>query len=247
MIGHLAQVYQVLPERHGVLIAFRDGAFTPDTERTFCRVLARRAHPKGGSSTELPEVGELGLVAELEGGFLVWVGGIHLLAEDENQIEPEEGARAHRDTAGIVRRSRPNGDAEWLHPSGLRFTVSEDAQALPALQRPGNPAQAPVPAVALNHPSGAKVMLSKDGDLTVTGPSGAVVSLTKDGAMSIHDCASVAFQGGAARFVMEAFVEWAKTHTHTGVMAGGASTGAPGAPPPAASLSPSTFKGPPDG
>lgn len=243
MTAHLCQVFQVLPDRHGVLVTFRDGTWTPDTQQTFCRVLARRAHPKGGASTELPEVGELGMVMELDGGFHIWMGSLHYQAEGENQVEPELGARVDRDSAGLVRRSRANGDAEWSHPSGLRITVSEDGQALPDLQRPGSPKNSKAPALELEHPSGAKVTITKEGDLTILGPSGAKLAVSKDGALVMESCESIKFQGGAKKFAMEDLYTWAQTHTHTCTSPGSPSS-APITAPPASSVSPATFTGP---
>lgn len=167
MIGHTAQVFEVIKERHGVLVVFRDGAYNANNERTFCRVLAKRAHPKYGSSSTLPEVGELGVVLELDGGFLIWIGSLHYQAD--NQVEPELGATVERSSSGLISRSRPNADAQWSHPSGLRVTVSEDGLELPELKSPGYARAAKVPAVVVAHPSGVTVTISKEGNVSLVG------------------------------------------------------------------------------
>lgn len=247
MIGSLATVAKVLPERHGVLVRFAGGAASYDTgddSGPFVRVLARRAHPSGGAEVDLPQVGELGVVVELDDQHQVWLGSIHW--QDLNQIDPTTDLSMRRHTSGVTRQARANGDVQFDHPSGLRITIAEAKGALPALQRKGDVAQPPVGPVDVEvaHPSGWNMHLDNDGALTLTFPSGGLISVDKDGKMMVKNFAEVGLQDANARFVMEALFDWVKNHTHSGVQAGGGTTGQPSSPPPDASLSPTTFKGP---
>lgn len=237
---HQARVYETLPARHGVLVVFRDGSYTVDGEHTFVRVLVPRAHNHHGACISLPQPGENGIVAELDGGMMVWMGSFHI--QDANQIDPDPGLAMVRTDAGTMRRERLNGDAEWLHPSGLRFTVSLDGKALPTPKRTGNglAKAADAPHVVLAHPSGGEIRIAPDG------------------AMEIKGFKSIKILDGAKRFVMEPLKDWMQNtlkpwlenHTHPGVMSGSASTSKPASGPgdiPDDALSPTTLTGPVDG
>lgn len=204
MILHLATVYRVLPEKHGVLVAFRDLSATLDVglyEQGFVRVGASRAHPTGGASQNLPEVGELGVVLELEGGLLVWLCALHW--QDHHQIDPDPDLYMHRHASGFVRQIRGNGDAEWRHPSGLRMSVAQEVGGLPPLLRTGTgfEATAPVPTVELDHPSGLNLTIAPDGGVSLNLPSGGGVDFSADGAMSILAMGDLDISAlGTARF-----------------------------------------------
>lgn len=186
---HLARVWKVLPERHGVLVVFRDGTFTAEGDATFVRVLAKRAHPVFGASICLPEEGEQGVVAELDGGLLVWLGGVHY--REANQVDPTLCQDADIHTSGVIRRTGPNGDFEVLHPSGFRMTISQDGNAMAPLQRTssGPAALAPNPHATLSHPSGGYVTIDPDGNLDLGGfasldaelPNGSSVKVDAEG------------------------------------------------------------------
>lgn len=130
-----ATITKVLPEKHGVLVVFRNGVEVFDvgsgTAEVFVRVLARRAHASGGASIDLPEVGEVGLVAEVEPGLRVWMGSLYL--EDQHQVDPRPGIAAWRHTSGAQLLVTKDGDAQFFHPSGFTITLSRDGSPLDEL------------------------------------------------------------------------------------------------------------------
>lgn len=234
---YAAVVTEVLPAIPGVRVRFKDLAPSGFAQYDFVRVLATRMSPLGGAAAWLPEVDEMGVVGELEGGYLVWLGSLPFLGE--NQVDPTPGLAFWKHQSGVVLQVRENGDTELTHPSGLRFTLSRDGEPLPALQASSNPPaqDAVVPILTISHPAGAEVKVDADGHAQV------------------HGFASLTFQDGTKRFSMEGlfdfvanFVTWAKSHKHGGVTAGGALSGVPSALPsdPVADscLSPATLKGP---
>jgi hypothetical protein len=234
---YAAVVTEVMPAVPGVRVRFKDLAPSGFAQYDFARVLTPRMSSTGGAASWLPEVDELGVVGELEGGYLVWLGSLPFL--DKNQADPTPGLAFWKHQSGVVLQVRENGDTELSHPSGLRFTVSRDGDALPALQATSQPParDGVVPVLTISHPSGAEVKVDADGNGV------------------LHGFASLTIQDGTKRFSMEglfdfvaSFVTWAKTHTHSGVTGGGGTTGAPvGLPsdPVADScLSPATLKGP---
>lgn len=247
MIGAFAVVTQEIPERHGVLVKFANASSSIDTgdeSGAFVRVLARRAHPAGGSEIDLPQVGELGVVLELTDGHQVWIGSIHW--QDLNQIDPSTWLQLRRHTSGVAHQTRRNGDMQLDHPSGLRITIAEAKGALAALQRKGNatlPPKGPVD-IEVDHPSGLNIHIDNDGALACAFPAGGGVTIDKDGNFSAAGFSTMSLQDANARFCMEALFDYVKTHTHSGVTTGSGNSGAPSAPPPENSLSPSTFKGP---
>ncbi len=249
MLGlHTAIVYKQLPERAGVLVVYRDGSYALDVggpdNPVFVRVLQRRAHNLWGSENELPRAGEFGLVAELDGGFGVWLGSFPW--QDMNQVDPEPRQASRRWDNGTLSRARANGDHEWLHGSGLRVTVSADGAPLPIPPRkgPGPDYTKPTPGVQIDHPTVGNIKLGADGTLKIAHKSGGAIQIDATGNLTLQGFASTAFEGGVAQFVMKALFDWVQTHTHSGVTAGAAATGPPSAAPPANSLSPATFKGP---
>jgi hypothetical protein len=247
MIGMMATVSKVLPDRHGVLVTLNNGVGsidTGDTDGHFVRVLARRAHPNRGAEIMLPEVGELGLVLELNDLHQFWVGSIHW--QGNNQVDGTEELTMLRHGSGVLHQTRQNGDVQFDHPSGLRVTVAAVQGALEALGRHGDAGVEPGKGdcdLELEHPSGLKIHVDKDGALTTTFPAGGSFAVDKDGALVAQGFASMALQDANARFCMEALFDWAKTHQHTAQGATSITT-KPTTDPPATALSPSTFKGP---
>lgn len=170
---HIVQVVEVLPERHGVRVLFRDGLTSPDLGKDapggWARVMVPRAHPLHASEVSLPRVGEHGVVIEEE-DFFVWLGAIHW--QDHNQIDPTDSLHLRRDDAGSLWRAMEDGTLEWLHPSGLRMTLSKDGSPLPDPARTGEgmPKRAPVPTMEFEHPSGAKIRITPGGMVTISSP-----------------------------------------------------------------------------
>jgi len=250
----LAQVFKQLPAQGGVLVVFRDASHSVETPTTFCRVLSKRAHPVYGASQDLPEEGELGVVAELAGGFLVWIGGLPY--QDANQVDPTVGLAMDIHTSGVIRRTMANGDFETTHPSGLRFTVSQDGEALPDPLHSSktNAPSVEAPHVNLVHPAGGELHLDPDGNLTMQGfksftfnlPGGGQLAVDDDGNLVLDGLESVKFQTGSNRFVMDTILAWLSSHTH-GNGNNGASTAKPNEASgltPAAMCSPAKFTGP---
>lgn len=171
MIAGFAVVTKVLPERYGVLVRFSGGMATydmGDENSMFVRVLTRRAHPAGGAVVDLPQVGELGLVVDLEDGHQIWMGSIHW--EDTNWVDPTINLLMERHTSGVVSQIRKNGDMQLSHPSGLRVTIAEAQGALPDLQREGDAALPPKGpcVVEIEHPSGTTIQILEGGRVVVS-------------------------------------------------------------------------------
>jgi hypothetical protein len=239
--AYLATVTRVLPDRHGVQVRFGDGVHTIDpgnTSMNFVRVLAKRAHPQAGAEVRYPRIGEQGIVLELPSMHQVWIGSLHW--QDNNQIDPTDGIEIDKHDSGIIEQKRPNGDMQLDHPSGLRVTIAQASGPLSTLKRTG--AAGPVPQktpcfLEIEHPSGLKLAVDKDGGLTLSDAAGnPQLAISSDGKAVV--------QGGASKFLMEPFFQWAQNHTHGGVQAGSGATTAPLTPPPSTSLSPDALKGP---
>lgn len=185
----LEQVIDQETGAYGVNVVFQDGvatSFSPDTPGTFVRVGQHRAHSQHGSDLGLPRPGELGVVLEMFGGLHVWLCSLNWM--DLNQVDPDPGLWMRRHDSGVVSQTRADGRTQWSHPSGLRLTVSPDGAALPELQRKGDGVQPPeeaqaVPCLELEHPSGLKVHVSKEGDVAVTKAKTLVAQV--DGAASL--------------------------------------------------------------
>ncbi|MBI3131479.1 MAG: hypothetical protein HYZ13_09150 [Acidobacteria bacterium] len=249
MSFHLATVYEVLPEKHGVLVAFRDLSAAYDVGRLesgFVRVAAERAHPTGGAAVRLPEVGELGVVLELDGGFLVWLCSLHW--QDHHQIDPDPDLELHRHPSGVLRRIRANGDTEWLHPSGVRVTVSRDGQPLSKPKRKGEGFEpdGTVPHLVMAHPAVGILRLSPEGEIALEHASGGTINVSAEGNLRFQGFASTGFEAAAKRFVMEPLLDWLKAHTHASA-APGSPTSTPlqaGDLRPDTHCTPDTFKGP---
>lgn len=260
-----ARVIQVLPDLHGVMVAFRDGVYFPENGDRFVRVLAARGHASGGASIQLPQVGELGLVAEVDEILSVWLGSIHW--QDANQVDGEPYLDSFRHESGVHRHLHRNGDLQLDHPSGVCLRIVEDGK-----DGSGSPLDAPhgsnvppltvtpAPWVILDHPTAGSFRMHPDGTLEVQhasgtfslDPGGSISLVHKAGGsfhvdpggnLSLHGFASQTFQDGSKRFCMEDLWTWAKDHQHT---ANGATaiTSKPNTLPPSTGLSPSTFLGP---
>lgn len=264
MLGAYAGlVVQVFPELHGVNVVFPDGVSYPQGQtETFVRVLSRRAHPQGGAEVCLPQIGELGLVLQVDDDLAVWLGGIH--PREESQVPTEEFLSYSRHESGYRHHVHANGDLQVETPHGVVLRITKGADALPRPQGTAKPieVQFDPPWMEISHPKAGKVTANPDGDIVVDHPGAGKLSLLADGTLKLEHSSGgllqadsggtleasgwseVAFQTAEARFCMEDFWTWAKTHTHAGVMPGGATTAIPVTPPPDSGLSPTTFKGP---
>lgn len=234
---YVAQVVEVLPEVPGIRVRFRDLVRSGFAQADFVRVLMPRMHETGGAASWLPEVDELGLVAEVYGSHFVWLGSLPFL--DKNQADLTAGLAFLRHQSGVALQIRDKGDVELLHPSGLRITISKAGGQLPALKATSSPVvgDSTPPIVEIVHPSGAAVTIDASGNGV------------------IHGFASLAFQDGTKRFSMEGLfdylkntvVSWLNAHVHTSGSAGSptsAPTSPVASPVDSDCLSPSSFQGP---
>jgi hypothetical protein len=166
-----ATVVELIPDRGGVRVLFRDLVRSGFGASDFVRVLQPRMHDTGGACLWLPEVGEYGVVAPLGDGF-VWVGS--LAFQNANQVDPSPGIFYVRHQSGTVIQIRGNGDFEAAHPSGARITLSKAGGALPELKATSKPmvgGDPGDPVVEISHPSGAMVAISSGGDVSASTPA----------------------------------------------------------------------------
>jgi hypothetical protein len=183
MSYNVAVVTEVLPARHGVLVAYKNGNehFAGNNAGdSFVRVLEARAHHSGGATCWLPEVGEVGLVVDVYPGFSVWIGSLPMEGDDNHQMDPRPGLAGWRHQSGVQVVVTDDGDFQVSHPSGLAFTVSTDGTPLPEFKgatptgsRSGKPDGATEgygPCINLWHPSGFTAALDAYGNLAVDGP-----------------------------------------------------------------------------
>jgi hypothetical protein len=190
-------------------------------------VLCRRMHPNGGAEVELPQVGELGVVAILPNGLSVWLGSLPY--QNENQVDPTEGIFYHRHASGTTIQIRPNGDYQVSHPSGARLTLAQEDGPI------GDPQASSRRDVAGNT-SPPKLAATGFVDVTLHGNG--------EGKLDVSGFDSVQFQGGSHRFVMDGLLDAFNNHTH-GNGNNGSPTTAPNAPLQADSVcSPAKFQGP---
>jgi len=231
----MAEVVEVLKDWPGLRVRFRDLVPSGDAAQSFVRVLCPRMSEKGGAAAWMPEVGEMGLVTEIFGGYFVWLGSMAML--DKNQFDLTAGLAFLRHQSGLTIQIREKGDFEILHPSGFRITIGKEAGALPALEKTSTPTtgDTTAPVLEVIHPSGATFSVDGDGNGVVKG------------------FASLVFQEGSKRFAMEGLFDyvksmatWIRAHTH---ISSGA--GVPNSPPSdpvlADTCSPDTFLGPQGG
>lgn len=236
----MAVVTELLPEVAGVRVRFEDLVLSGFAENDYVRVLQPRMSPSGGAAIWLPEVGELGIVALLDGGAYVWMGSLPF--QDANQAPATPGILYVRHQSGASIQVLSNGDLQVRHPSGARVTIAQEAGEIPEPNVSGQP--------VIGGVTSAPVM-------QVSHPSGAMVEVDAGGNGKIHGFASLVFQDGEGRFAMDSLVTgwltdlttWAKAHTHTS-SSPGYPTSAPvqagqlAAPKVDATCSPETFKGP---
>jgi hypothetical protein len=225
----------------GIRVLYRDGV--ESSKDNPVRVLMRRAHTAGGTASEFPQPGELGLVERVDEGLAIWLGS--LPEQEANQIPLELNMAYWRHESGLRRWTAQNGDVAFDHPSGLKLwaTIEDGPPARPETSASPTEVKTDPVQVGLDHPSGVKVRIEADGRVRLEALGGALLTVDAEGKVALQG-AEVMFQDASARFVMEALVDWVKTHTHSGVQTGGGVSGAPSSQPPASSLSPSTFKGP---
>jgi len=276
MMGlNLAIVHAQVPALHGVQVIWRNltaqGHPTPADDKVgFVRVGSRRAHPTLGSETDLPAVGEMGLVATVDEEVHVWVCSVPY--QDDNAIIP--GMTMAKHDSGVTRRINSSGECQIDLPGGvrLRSTIADIPMAAPSGQPNIRDLGANVPTyLALEHPSGLSLKISPTGDLTITG-AGAIVldacqpiAITAYGSFNLSTTATnpnaetdwapgfvpnvdiniaaggtLNLQGGGSRFCMKPVWDWLKTHTHSS-----SGSGVPNSLPTDASvLSPATLAGP---
>lgn len=195
----LAEVYEVIPDplRPGVKVVFEDLVRAGENAYEFVRVLQSRMSPKGGASLWLPEVGELGAVGLTGGGYYIWLGSLPYL--NENQVDSTPGIYYLKHQSGTTIQIRPNGDTEVCHPSGGRITLGQAAGALEKLQNTSKPVttgNTSAPYLQISHPSGALIQIDQSGNGVLSG------------------FASLKFQNGANRFVMDPLISAYNSHTH---------------------------------
>lgn len=199
MIGlNLAVVHEQRPDQNGVLVAWRDGTSQQEsgTGWGFCRVLEGRAHPTLGSSSDLPAVGELGLVATVDAEVSVWIGSVHWQAN--NPIAPAvEGVPRrsfwHHDSGACLQIDQ-EGALQVDLPSGIqiRNNGTDTPWPLPSGSSKATPGGAVVHPLTIAHPSGLSIQISPFGDLSITdartisATSAGVVDLTAYGAVTIQ-------------------------------------------------------------
>ena len=182
LAANLAVVHTVLPERHGVLVTYRSGvSFTQsDTGDRFVRVLAPRAHAVGGSSVSLPEIGELGVVLDIDEEISVWIGSLHWMLG--NQAEPSEDLWSWRHQSGVSMQVRGRGDMQLDHPSGLRVRFASEDAPLPEVKNSTSPGAIiqDVVFVEVYHPSGAYLTISEIGEVNLFSPENIAIQTDKD-------------------------------------------------------------------
>ena len=196
-----AKVVEVLPDKGGVRVQFTDLVYSGAAQNDFVRVLQSRMSLRGGASCWLPEMGELGIVAQTAGGNLFWLGSIPF--QDGSQIDPTPGISFTRHQSGLTLQSRENGDCELLHPSGMRITMSSETGPLPPLLRTTIPIVqgGPIPGLEVDHPSGFSLRLGTEGDFSITFPSGSGIDFNADGSIAITGAGDIDVSGmGTATF-----------------------------------------------
>ncbi|HWQ07803.1 MAG TPA: hypothetical protein VN436_01800 [Holophaga sp.] len=192
---NLAIVTKVLPAKHGVLVSYRNavehlqGTDDGSDVQSFVRVLERRAHSYGGSTLNLPEVGEMGLVAMVEPGLSVWMGSLPW--EDTNQMDSRSGLAAWHHSSGTEVLCTEAGDMQLTHPSGFRITIAAlDGGAIPVLQgtSPADKvrgAGGDDPHMVIYHPSGWTAHLDDEGNLKIDSPASVEINVALNSAVTI--------------------------------------------------------------
>jgi len=197
-----ALVTEVLPKVAGIRVRFRDLVPSGFGANDYVRVLCRRMSPQGGADLELPEVGEHGVVGQMNGGTCVWLGASPFL--NKNQVDPTPGISYHRHRSGVVSQVRDTGEFEIAHPSGLRITASIGGGPLPALQATSAPMNTvgQVPTLNISSPAGASVSIDPAGNVVVTTGgtltiNGGTIALDAATLLSLLSAAGITITGAA--------------------------------------------------
>ena len=199
MIGlNLAVVHQQLPEKNGVLVAWRDGTSQVDsgTGYGFCRVGSSRAHPTLGSASDLPAVGELGLVATVDSEVNVWVCSLHWLDVNAlDAVDPSVPRRSfwHHDS-GACLQVDADGQFQVDLPFGLQIRANgtDTPWPFPGGSSSATPGGTDILPLTISHPSGLSIKVSPFGDIvidnanSISASSGGAVAVTAYGAVSIE-------------------------------------------------------------
>lgn len=191
---YIAEVVEVLEDYPGVRVRFRDLVRSGYAAEDFVRVLCPRMSRNGGASGWLPVKGELGYVAQLNGGAYLWLGSAPML--DGHQFDLTPGLAFLRHDSGLTIQIRENGDFEVAHPSGARLTISKEDGPLPELKATSSPTTGDTepPVVRLDHPSGASFAISKTGGVSLKTPTFAIDGMVSiDGVLSVGTGASGTF------------------------------------------------------
>lgn len=240
--AHIAVVTEVIKGdgRQGVLVAYRDGSHLPGKDGVYVRVGSRRAHAQGGSDSELPQPGEMGVVLEIDESNFIWICSLH--PDKLNQAPLDKNLRFSRHESGVREWTTREGDMGFSHPSGLKAWITRAAGPPVVPHGTATPTEVVTDPVefVVDHPKAGRITLGIDGLLEVEHKSGGTITISPSGDLTFHGFGEAAL----GKFIMEPLFAWVTNHTHIGVQAGGGVSGIPQTPPPNSSLSPSKFQGP---
>lgn len=172
MMGlNLATVYEQVPAQHGVRVVWRNLQFQGSADKgsqgesNFVRVGASRAHPTDGSVTNLPSIGELGLVATIDEEVSVWICSLHW--QDNNSIVP--GQTFWRHDSGMTIQANEGGESQIDFPGGvcLRSTILDAPLVVPTGPNVKDPGAGATTYLALEHPSGLTININPNGDIAI--------------------------------------------------------------------------------
>lgn len=175
----LAIVHKQIPERHGVQVIWRnlDHQAAPNAGKDgygFARCGVSRAHPTLASVTDLPAVGEMGLVATIDDEVCIWLCSIHM--QDDNAIAyttDEDGftktMKLNRHDSGITTQENEDGEWQASFPGGtvVRSTIDDVPMVVPAGPRLKNLGAGIINWMAIDHPSGLTIKISPAGDVLI--------------------------------------------------------------------------------
>lgn len=189
---NLAVVHQQMPAEHGVMVAWRDNTATVKNNNGwgFVRVGASRAHPTLGSVSDLPAIGELGLVATIDDEVSIWVCSVHW--QGKNPLVP--GTSFWHTDAGACLQTNQDGEMQLDLPSGIqiRNTANDTPWPLPAGSSNASVGMADCFPLTIAHPSGLSIQISPAGDVvisdaaTISASSAGTVGVTAYGAVTIQ-------------------------------------------------------------
>jgi len=179
MGANLAVVHAQVPERNGVQVTWRNlqfqGAPNPSDEGYgFVRVGSQRAHPALGMETDLPAVGELGLVLTLDEEVSIWVCSVPW--QDNNAISP--GLTLKRHDSGVISQINASGECQLDFPGGIciRTTIADEPLIIPTGSNIKDLGASTTNWMAIDHPSGLSLKISPLGDVDITGANGISMS-----------------------------------------------------------------------